>query len=173
MKTDLTILAPSGAASSERRGRLAPPVSLDGKIVALLDIGKMRGNEFIDELERQFVSQGHAVRRYAKPTNVKVAPVDLIQQIVAECDVVVEALADCGSCTSCAVHDINQLDQLGVPGGLVATVEFQDAEAAQSGALGFAPGVVWVEHPIQNKTTEELHDMAKRAFEGIFQLVTK
>jgi hypothetical protein len=34
------------------------------------------------------------VRRYAKPTNAKPAPIAVVQNIAAECDIVVEALAD-------------------------------------------------------------------------------
>ena len=40
------------------------------------------------------VSRGLKVKRYAKPTNTKVAPVAVAQAIATECDVVVEALSD-------------------------------------------------------------------------------
>ena len=59
-----------GAPVSRRRS------SLDGKTVALMDIGKSRGAEFIDRLEGHFKKAGVATRRYAKPTNTKVAPID-------------------------------------------------------------------------------------------------
>ena len=51
---------------------------------------------------------------------------------------------------------MNALDQLGVPGLMVATTEFTVAAASQAKSLGFHPNVVWVEHPIQNRTKEEL-----------------
>ena len=56
--------------------------------------GKARGDVFIDQLEARFGERGIAVRRYAKPTNTKVAPIELAQTIAEECDVVVEALSD-------------------------------------------------------------------------------
>ena len=39
-------------------------------------------------------SRGASVRRYAKPTFTRPAPADLRAEIAAECDVVIEALAD-------------------------------------------------------------------------------
>jgi hypothetical protein len=85
---------PTAETQGTRRARLAPPPSLAGKTVALLDIGKMRGDEFIDQLERRFGDRGIATRRYRKPTNTRVAPTDLLQKIVAETQVAVVALSD-------------------------------------------------------------------------------
>ena len=73
-------------------GKFAP--SLSGKTVALMDIGKSRGKEFIDRLEGHFRKAGIATRRYAKPTNTKVAPTAVMQQIAAEAQLAVIALSD-------------------------------------------------------------------------------
>jgi hypothetical protein len=85
---------PTAETSPTRRARLAPPSTLDGKTVALMDIGKSRGKEFIDRLEGHFKKAGVATRRYAKPTNTKVAPTALMQQIAAENQLAVIALSD-------------------------------------------------------------------------------
>ena len=65
-----------------------------GKSVALMDIGKSRGSEFIDRLEAHFKKAGVATRRYRKPTNTKVAPTELLQKIAAENQLAVIALSD-------------------------------------------------------------------------------
>jgi hypothetical protein len=62
---------------------------------------------------------------------------------------------------------MNALDQLGVPGLMVATKEFTVAAASQAKSLGFHPNVVWVDHPIQNRTKEELIAIADTAFTPI------
>ena len=64
--------------------------------VAFLDISKPRGNVLIDRLEELLAERlpGVAFNRYAKPTFTKPAPEDLRQQIQAENDFVIEALAD-------------------------------------------------------------------------------
>ena len=62
--------------------------------VGLLDISKPRGNVLLDRLEARLVEDGVTVRRYAKPTFSKPAPVDLRHEIAVQCEVVIEALAD-------------------------------------------------------------------------------
>ena len=90
----LTLRDPTAESSPTRRARLAPPPSLDGRTVALMDIGKSRGKEFIDRLEDHFRAAGISTKRYAKPTNTKVAPTALLQQIAAEAQLAVIALSD-------------------------------------------------------------------------------
>jgi len=85
---------PTAETSPTRRARLAPPRSLDGKVVALMDIGKSRGVEFLDRLEGHFKQAGIATKRYRKPTNTKVAPLAVMQQIAAEAQLAVIALSD-------------------------------------------------------------------------------
>jgi hypothetical protein len=94
MREPFVLLDPTAEREAAERARRAPPPSLQGRTVALLDIGKARGDVFIDRLEERLAERGVAVRRYAKPTNTKVAPAALAQTIASECDVVVEALSD-------------------------------------------------------------------------------
>ena len=94
MNVTLKLRDPTAESSPVRRPRLAPPASLAGKTVALMDIGKSRGKEFIDRLESHFAEAGIATKRYAKPTNPKVAPVELMQKIAAEAQLAVIALSD-------------------------------------------------------------------------------
>lgn len=85
---------PTAETSPTRRARLAPPPSLDGKVVALMDIGKSRGAEFLDRLEGHFKAAGVTTKRYRKPTNTKVAPAAVMQTIAAEAQLAVIALSD-------------------------------------------------------------------------------
>jgi hypothetical protein len=74
---------------------LAPRIEeLAGLTVGLLDISKPRGDVFLDRLEQRLGERGATVRRYAKPTFTKPAPVDLRHEIASHCDAVIEALAD-------------------------------------------------------------------------------
>ncbi len=94
MTTAIKLRDPTAESSPTRRARRTPPASLAGKSVALMDIGKARGAEFIDRLELHFNKAGVATRRYRKPTNTKVAPTDLLQRIAAENQLAVIALSD-------------------------------------------------------------------------------
>ena len=59
------------------------------------------------------------------------------------------------------------LDRRGIPGVMVATEEFQEAAQAQCDSLGFQPAIVWVPHPIQNRSKAELAEIAGQALEPI------
>ena len=64
------------------------------------------------------------------------------------------------------------LDSRGVPGAMVATTAFEEAAAAQSRSLGFDPAIVWVPHPIQDRTDEELRAIADDALDAILAAIT-
>ena len=89
-----TLLDPTAELQPVVRERLKPQGDLAGKTVALLDIGKARGNVFLDQIAAGLTQHGVTVERYAKPTNTKVAPTALAQTIAERCDLVVEALSD-------------------------------------------------------------------------------
>ena len=84
--------------TSERRPvarALAPrPATLAGLAVGILDISKARGDVFLDRIAERLVAQGISVKRYSKPTFTRPAPTALRQQIAAECQLVIEGLAD-------------------------------------------------------------------------------
>jgi hypothetical protein len=65
------------------------------------------------------------------------------------------------------VHDIIDLETRGVPGVFVATVEFIDGAEQQARALGGDPAAVFVAHPIQDRTDEEMVAIADAAFEQV------
>jgi hypothetical protein len=64
------------------------------------------------------------------------------------------------------------LDGRGIPGVSVVTAEFTDAVDVQSRALGFDPAVLYVPHPIQNRTREELAKIADDVIEPALALLT-
>ena len=65
------------------------------------------------------------------------------------------------------------LDGRGIPGVSVVTEAFRDAVDTQSTALGFEPAIVYVPHPIQNRTAEELRKIADDAVEPVVKLLTQ
>jgi hypothetical protein len=71
------------------------------------------------------------------------------------------------------VHDTVDLEARGIPGVFVATVEFADGAQVQARALGADPAALYVQHPIQDRTDDEMFEIADRAFEAaVAQLVT-
>jgi hypothetical protein len=70
------------------------------------------------------------------------------------------------------VHDIADLELQGVPGVFVASTEFVDAAQAQAVALGFDAARVFVPHPIQDRTDDELRALADAAVDEIVKAVS-
>ena len=54
---------------------------------------------------------------------------------------------------------------------MVASSEFAAAAQAQAAALGISPAVVFVPHPIQDRTDAEMRDLADAALAPILQAV--
>ncbi len=85
---------PTAEASPILRERVKPSGEINERTVALLSISKERSWEFLDTIEKCFVDRGVNVMRIEKPTHTKPAPENIIQEIVENADLVVEALAD-------------------------------------------------------------------------------
>jgi hypothetical protein len=70
------------------------------------------------------------------------------------------------------VHDIAALEDRGIPAVFVASTEFVDAAAAQARALGLDPAGVFVPHPIQDRTDDELRALADAAVDAVVAAVS-
>jgi hypothetical protein len=53
----------------------------------------------------------------------------------------------------------------------IVTTGFVEGVDAQSESLGFDPAVVYVPHPIQNRTREEIEAIADQAFAKVMVLL--
>ena len=69
------------------------------------------------------------------------------------------------------MHDLRDLDSRGIPGVNVVTTVFKEGFEAQCRSLGFAGAAVYVAHPVQNRTTEELRRLADESFEAILGMI--
>jgi|TARA_Y100000310_G_C20669147_1_gene809290 hypothetical protein len=70
------------------------------------------------------------------------------------------------------VHDIDDLERRGVPGVFVASGPFEDAAEVQARALGLPVRSVFVEHPIQDRTDEEMSALADDAVNALVDALT-
>jgi len=65
------------------------------------------------------------------------------------------------------VHDTVDLEDRGIPSVFVSTIEFVDGADAQAKALGTVPSAVYVEHPIQDRTDDEMRVIADKAVDEV------
>ena len=94
MAATTTLLDPTGEHQVTARKKAPKPVTLEGRTVGLLDIGKARGDVFLNRLHERLTERGIAVKRYAKPTPSRLATLETRQKIQAETQVAVIGLAD-------------------------------------------------------------------------------
>lgn len=69
------------------------------------------------------------------------------------------------------MQDIKDLDSRGVPGGFIASDVFVQAVVSQAAALGMQPRGLFVAHPIQDRTDDEIEALADAAFAGVYAMV--
>jgi hypothetical protein len=70
------------------------------------------------------------------------------------------------------MHDIADFEGRGIPGVGIATTEFVQAAASQSKSLGFDPALVFVAHPIQDRSDDELRALADHALESLLKALS-
>jgi len=88
------LLDPTGEHEPASRKQTARPKSLDGLTIGLLDIGKARGDVFLDRLAERFGERGITVKRYAKPTPSRLVTTDTKQRMTSEVQAAIIGLAD-------------------------------------------------------------------------------
>jgi len=70
------------------------------------------------------------------------------------------------------VHDSIDLERRGIPTVFVASDVFVDAARIQGEALGFQPERVFVKHPIQDRTDNEMTALADEAIDALVNRLT-
>jgi len=66
-----------------------------------------------------------------------------------------------------------ELEARGIATVGVATTEFRQGAEAQAKSLGTDPALVFVPHPVQDRTDDELKQLADEHFDAIVKLLVK
>ena len=150
---------PRGVVESSDAPIAARVPVLDGLRLGILDNSKWNANKV---LRGSASALGESIRfaavnYYVKHSFSKDAAPELIQQIAAENDIVLTAIGDCGSCTSCCIRDAIALERLGIPSAAIITTEFvRETELTRTaiGMKGLVPVVI--DHPVSSITQAEV-----------------
>ena len=68
---------------------------------------------------------------------------------------------------------MSDLEVRGIPSVFVATTEFVDGAEVQAKALGFEHSAIYVPHPIQDRTDDEMVKIGDQAFEAVLAQLVK
>ena len=63
------------------------------------------------------------------------------------------------------------LESRGLPSGFIASKEFVGAATAQGKSLGISPASVFVAHPIQDRTDDEMAQLALNSIDAITAMI--
>src|ERR1700677_643950 len=115
-KQDAVMFDPRGIVESSDAPVAARVPTLDGLRLGILDNSKWNANKI---LRGSASALGESIRfatvnYYVKHSFSKDAAPELIERIAAENDIVITAIGDCSSCTSCCIRDAIALERLGV-----------------------------------------------------------
>jgi hypothetical protein len=88
------MLDPTGEHEPAARKQASRPKSLDGITIGMLDIGKARGDVFLNRLAERLGERGVAVKRYAKPTPSRLVAPEVKQKMLSEVQAAIIGLAD-------------------------------------------------------------------------------
>lgn len=153
------VFDPRGRLESSETPLAPRPVSLTGLRLGILDNSKWNANKLLRGAAAALGAKIEfaAVNYYVKHSFSKDADPALIARIAAECDIVLTAIGDCGSCCSCCVRDSIALERLGRPAACIITTEFVQETKLTRAAIGM-PGLVPVviDHPVSSITAQEV-----------------
>jgi len=169
-------IGPAADSNQDQATLAARPADLSGLRLGLLANTKRNAEQFLDQVGRLLGEQYGMTTVVAtkKPNIVDTAPEATLEQLRAECDVVVTGVGDCGSCSASAVADGLLLERSGVPSVVICSDAFTVSADAMADLRG-APGYRYVTtaHPVANLTQDGVRERARQAVPGIVALLTE
>ncbi|MEM1299450.1 MAG: UGSC family (seleno)protein [Pseudomonadota bacterium] len=159
-ETAVEIFDPRGVVTTDDRPLAERKSALAGLRLGILDNSKWNANKLLrgaaaalaEQIE--FAEVNYYVKTHGFSTD---APADMIAKIAGECDVVLTAIGDCGSCCSCCIRDAIALEERGLPTAPIITTEFVNETRLTRMAVGM-PSLrpVVIDHPVSSITAEEV-----------------
>jgi hypothetical protein len=173
------ILDPTGAVSSSAAKPAAPRAprtkSLQGKRVGLLINTKQNARPFLEEVGRLLQEKYDVTLTQRVKVNFAVPePENVIKEIVADNDVVITGVGDCGSCSAAAAADGVVLEAAGLPVAAIITDSFiptADAMAALRGAPGYKYATT--AHPVAVLTEDKVKERAAQVLDDVVALLVE
>jgi hypothetical protein len=169
------LLNPTGADRQSVADDLAPRRSdLRGLTIGLLGNTKPNAevllNEIAVELKRRY--DVGEFREYTKDYFGTPVKPDLFRQVAEECDLVITAVGDCGSCSAATVADGIMFERAGVPAVSIVSDSFMLSAQAMARVQGF-PGFefIAVHHPVASLGADELRDRIQDVLPDLLRII--
>jgi hypothetical protein len=169
------LLDPTGMADDAQDATLSPrPVSLSGLTLGLLDNTKPNSTMLLEEIAAQLRAHYGAgeAKLYTKDYFGTPVSDELLARIVDECDVVITAVGDCGSCSAATVADGILFERAGIPTVAITSDSFLMSGQAMASVQGF-PGFDFyaVQHPMASLSADEVRERAHTAIPDVVRIL--
>ncbi|MBB3082927.1 UGSC family (seleno)protein [Geodermatophilus sabuli] len=169
------LVDPTGRRNKAADSTLAPrPTSLRGLTVGLLDNTKPNATALLTAIAGELRQRYDVAepRSYVKDYFGTPAEPELIERIVRECDVVITAIGDCGSCSAATVADGVLFERAGLPAVSICSDSFLMSARAMAGLEGF-PGFefIAVQHPVASLDGEQIAQRARGAMPEVLRIL--
>ena len=150
--------------------------SLQGKRVALIDNTKYNSDNILERIGK-ILMRDHGAASYKvfrKRYSSIPANDEIIRGIVAECDVMVAGVGDCGSCSSGTVLDGILLEMQNIPSASIVTHLFVNTGRAMSKQWRNPDyRFLVMEHPIANLPDDLLQQRAESIAPQVVEVLLK
>jgi hypothetical protein len=166
---------PTGMAEQGADTTLAPrPAELRGLTVGLLDNTKANASLLLSGIAGE-LTRRHGVggsRMYVKDYFGTPAPPELIEKIAQDCDFVITAIGDCGSCSAATVADGIFFERAGIPAVSICSGSFTASGRAMAEVHGF-PGYefVTVRHPVASLDAARIAERVREALPQVLRIL--
>ena len=152
-----TVVNPTSYEAAPRSIARTVAPALTGLTVGFLSNSKMNADKVLEGVATALVSRfGITPRLYAKRVPSIAATDALLDQVKDECDAVVVAMLDCGSCASWAVADMAALADRGLPVCGMVSTQFEGFSRQVLAIQGAeALGLSVIAHPIGGIAPQE------------------
>ena len=177
MATLADVLDPTGRRSARATDATLAPrrADLSGLRIGLLENTKHNAALLLEELAGHLERQRGArtVLRRTKTAFALPMPDELREEFVAECDVVLVGVGDCGSCSAAAVADGIALERAGVPTAVICSDAFITTASAMAEVQG-DPGYAYLTtpHPVAVLAPEAVAERAVQLAPQVVDSVT-
>ena len=172
MSIEVLLPVPSDAVAELN---IAPrPSRTDGLVVGLLANTKRNAPELLtavaDLLRHELVDielVGPIIT-----AGVMLPSEEQLADLVAQCDLVITGLGDCGSCSATTLHVATDLEIRGVPTAAICTEPFLASGSAMAARRGL-PGYDFarVEHPVSSLEAPEIAERARQALPQVLAIL--
>jgi len=168
------VLDPRGTVSIEENPITERLETLEGKTIGLLSNSKANADVLLDEIGNILVEEYGVEETVYRRKDKSPIPADgLAEQLNSQCDAVVNAYGDCGSCTSWLIYDSIDLEKQGTPTATINSDEFVTLGQSETRSLGM-PGlpITTVPHPMGGIPKEEARERGREIVPSVVKLLT-